>query len=208
MARSATVGNTLLYAPDRAPDTEAAISQTLSTPNDSQLLVVSYREGPDTWLRTYHAHTQTWPADFGFIDVGGTTRSAAVSSTPSASHSSPAQDSPTPTVTAVSNPADLTELGIQISQYLEQWSDTTHPTVIYLDSLTALLDAVDLNRAYRFLHVLSGRIASVDGHAYYQLNPDAIDAQTIAVIRDLMDDIVQLTPSAESDDHSRPSPPP
>jgi hypothetical protein len=54
-----------------------------------------------------------------------------------------------------------------------------------------LLHYVELERVYRFLHVLSGRLRSVEARAYL-LAPDAHDAQTVAVLQTLMDDTIDL----------------
>lgn len=116
---------------------------------------------------------------------GETTRSAATAST-TTSGSDPLQ-----VVEAIGNPADLTALGIRVSQYLEQWAETTTQIVVCIDSLTVLLHYVELERVYRFLHVLSGRLRSVEARAYL-LAPDAHDAQTVAVLQTLMDDTIDL----------------
>lgn len=51
---------------------------------------------------------------------------------------------------------------------------------------------MDLDRVYKFLHVISGRINSVDGHAYYRLDPAAHETQTIAILQSLMDTAVTI----------------
>lgn len=120
-----------------------------------------------------------------FIHVGATARSAAAPSTG-------AQLGSPNIATAVNDSADLTGIGIQISNYLKEWVGTENQTVVYVDSLTVLLQLTDLNRTYRFLHVLSGRIKSVDGRAYYRLDSDAHDQQMISTIKELLDSIIEL----------------
>lgn len=157
-----------------------------SPPTDTNLLVMSYRQDPDTWLSEWQVHVNEVPADLGYIHVGETTRSAASASAgnpPARTHGF---------VEALSDPADLTGLGILVSQYLKEWANTENQIVIYLDSLTALLQFVDLNTAYRFLHVLTGRVKSVGGRTYYRVDPDAHETQTIATIQSLMDDTIAL----------------
>lgn len=181
------VGNTLLRAPALDRDAEARIYDVLSqtAPRETNLLVINYRDGPDKWLVDWQQHAGRPPADLGFIHVGETTRSAATTSQ--------ATTTSFGFLDAVRNPADLTGLGIQTSKYLERWVDTDHSIIPYFDSLTSLLQFVDLNKAYRFLHVLSGRVKSVDGHAYYRIDPDAHESQTVATIQNVMDDAIDFS---------------
>ncbi|WP_458204451.1 DUF7504 family protein [Haladaptatus sp. NG-SE-30] len=185
--------NTLLQAPAFDTDAEAEIFDVLSqsSPSKRNVLIVSYRQGPDAWLADWRTHVGQFPADLGFVHVGETTRSAAAQTT-GATRTPGAIQSPGKVVSAIGDPADLTGLGIQISEYLERWAHTDNQIVVYLDSLTALLQFVDINRVYRFLHVLGGRITSVDGHAYYRLDPDAHKRQTIAILESLMDAAIDI----------------
>lgn len=169
-------------------DAEEAVYEVLSEspPSKTNLLVISCRSGPDDWLAGWKTHIGIGPANLGFIHVGDIARSTAVSSSDSTGTSSP------PVVTAISDPADLTGLGIQISKYLEQWAKTDNQTVIYIDSLTILIQFTELNRLYRFLHVLAGRIKSVGGHAFYRVDPNAHDSRTLSTIQSLLDDTIEL----------------
>lgn len=181
-------GNIGLWASAMESDAEQAIYEVLShpPPSETNLLVVSYRNGPDDWIADWQTEVETIPSHFGFIHVGEFARSAAAT---------PADTSPTSSpqfITAIGDPTDLTSLGIQISQYLKKWAGTDNQILVYFDSLTSLLQFAELNRVYRFLHVLCGRVKSVDGHAYYRLDPDAHDSQTVATIQNLMDDVRRL----------------
>ena len=166
-------GNIGLWVSAMESDAEQAVYEVLDEPPPSatNLLVISYRNGPDEWIRDWQANVGTIPADFGFIHVGEIARSAAAPTASTPSESSPHF------VTAIGDPTDLTSLGIQISQYLEQWAGTNNQIIVYFDSLTVLLQFAELNRVYRFLHVLTGRIKSVDGRAYYRLDPEAHDSR-------------------------------
>ena len=181
-------GNIGLWASAMESDGEQAVYEALSesSPAETNLLVISYRNGPDEWIRDWQTHVGTVPADFGFIHVGEIARSVAAPTASAPSESSPHF------VTAIADPTDLTSLGIQISEYLEQWAGTDRQIIVYFDSLTVLLQFADLNRVYRFLHVLTGRIKSVGGRAYYRLDPDAHDSQTKSKVQTLLDDTIEL----------------
>ena len=166
-------------------DATAGATGVIDRPDETNLLVVSYRDDPDAWLQRWRAQVGALPGEFGFVRVGETTRSAAAAGGRAAGRT-------LPLVAAVSDPTDLTGLGIRMSEYLEAWAGNGRRTVIWFDSVTTLLQFVDLDRAYRFLHVLSGRVKSVDGRGYYLLDPSAHDDRTIAVLQELADDSVAL----------------
>lgn len=176
-----------MWVPAMETDAEQAVYEVLSEspPSETNLLVISYQNGPGKWLAEWQTHVGTIPEDIGFIHVGEIARSAAAPSTGMPTNSSPGF------VSAVSDPTDLTGLGIQISQYLEKWAESDNQIIVYFDSLTILLNFAELNRIYRFLHVLTGRIKSVDGRAYYRLDPDAHDKQTLSTIQNLLDGLIE-----------------
>ena len=177
--------NVLVESPGLRTDTTAGATDAIDRPDETNLLVVSYRDDPDAWLQQWRTRAGSLPAELGFVRVGETTRSAAATGGPTARGTLPMVD-------GVSDPTDLTGLGICVSEYLEAWAGNGNRTVIWFDSLTTLLQFVDLDRAYRFLHVLSGRVKSVDGRGYYLIDPSAHDDRTIAIFQELADDAVDL----------------
>jgi archaellum biogenesis ATPase FlaH len=94
-------------------------------------------------------------------------------------------------IETVSSPNDLTGLGIRITEFLADWEDNDNRTVVCFDSLTALLQYVELETAYEFLHILTGRMAALDAFAHFHMDPDAHDQQTIESISTLMDAVVR-----------------
>jgi archaellum biogenesis ATPase FlaH len=95
-------------------------------------------------------------------------------------------------VETVSSPNDLTGLGIRITEFLTDWAENDNKTVVCFDSLTALLQYVELETAYEFLHIITGRMAAVDASAHFHMDPDAHEEQTIEGIATLMDAIVEV----------------
>lgn len=93
------------------------------------------------------------------------------------------------TVTAITDSTDLFRLGVHLSRSLEEAEG--QPTLCF-HSLTALVGLMDLQRVFRFLHVLSGRIKSVDGRAHFHLDPDAVDERASATLRPLFDHVVRF----------------
>jgi hypothetical protein len=92
-------------------------------------------------------------------------------------------------VRGVPDASDIPRLGITISDEIEREPDHV---VCCFDSLTALLQYADLQRVYRFVHTLEGRLSSVDGVAHYHMDPAAHDEQTISTLRPLFDVVVEI----------------
>jgi hypothetical protein len=81
------------------------------------------------------------------------------------------------TVSSISSPSDLTGLGIEIGQVLSEWEA---PVAVCFDSLTAMLQYVDFETAYEFLHALTGQLYAADAG---RPRPDARRRHHLAVRR-------------------------
>ena len=89
----------------------------------------------------------------------------------------------------VSSASDLTGLGIEIGQLLSEWEA---PVTVCFDSLTAMLQYVEFETAYEFLHALTGQLYAADARAHYHLDPGAHDPHHVAGITSLFDAAVDL----------------
>lgn len=191
----AEASNTLVLAGgDHPADDLCADLMLADEPERTNLLWVTYTKTPDDCMRTWLNHAGTHPDAVKIISIGDVMRSAAA-----ASGGSTAQTPTMSAVDSVSNPADLTGLGIKISTQLQEWSQNGNQTVICLDSLTTLLQYVDLQTTYKFLHVLTGRFETVDALAHFHLDPNAHDEVTVSTIKSLFDAVVE--PTAENTWH-------
>lgn len=190
MSRSlSTPANTLLEGTASREGVRSAVYDVLDRSDETNLLVLSYYDGPDAWLQNWRTRVGDLPSEVGFVHVGVKTRSAAALGNVS--------PDPTPAglplpADAVSDPSDLARIGICASEYLESWDGNGRQTVVYLDSLTELLESVPLGRAFKFLHILAARVESVDGRGYYLVDPSAHDDHSLAVVRELVDAVVDL----------------
>ncbi len=176
-------------------ESEACID--LLQPDDAEknALWVSYTKSPDAQLRRWRKHSERRPANVGVVSVGDSMRSV------SAAKASAASDAPgragtenglDPGIETVANPNDLTGLGISITEHLNRWQDNYARTVVCVDSLTAMLQYVELQTAYEFLHVLIGRLYAADAVAHFHMDPGAHDDQTVESIVSLCDAVVEL----------------
>lgn len=92
----------------------------------------------------------------------------------------------------VSTPSDLTGLGINIGQVLSDWEA---PVLVCFDSLTSMLQYVDIQTAYEFLHAITGQIHAAGARAHFHIDPSAHDSKDVAGIASLFDARVTLTDS-------------
>lgn len=182
------VYNTLLLAPSFVGDEAHACTDLLHSPTvgAQNVLLVSYTKPPDAQLRRLRNNAGAQPANLGIVTVEDSTRSVAASGDDATSFG------PSGLVETVSNPHDLTGLGIRITEFLTQWGDEGE-TMVCFDSLTGLLQYVDLETVYEFLHIITGRMTAIGAKAHFHMDPGAHDACTVESIVSLMDAAVELT---------------
>lgn len=93
----------------------------------------------------------------------------------------------------VSSPADLTGIGIGVSEQLRRFaqSDVDRTRVAFY-SLSTLLMYAELETVFRFLHVLTGRIDSIDGVGVFAIDPTTHEESTVNTLKQLFDGMVEL----------------
>lgn len=152
-----------------------ACMELLSTAADSStVLWVTYTGSPSAYVDTYRGRGGT-ASTLAAITVGDT----------------PAADDPSLSdvdIDAVSTPSDLTGLGIKLSQHLSEHDDV----VLCFDSLTALLQYVDVETVHEFLHAVTGHLYAADARAHFHLDPTAHDRQTVDALASLFDAVVTV----------------
>lgn len=159
------------------PGGDLCIEAVASAPGETDALVVALTSTPNRWLERYRARVDRPPANLGFVTTEDTVRASRDSEGDIA-------------VRTVSNPGDLTGLGMAISDYLSEWHGDGNRLVVCLGRLTPLFQYTDMTRLYRFLHVITQRIKHAGGVAYLYLDPAAHDEKTVATLRSLADHIV------------------
>ncbi len=90
---------------------------------------------------------------------------------------------------SVSTASDLTGLGITIGQFLSGW---VGPVFVCFDSLTSMLQYVELQTAYEFLHAITGQIHAAGARSHFHIDPNAHDDQHVASITSLFDAKISL----------------
>jgi hypothetical protein len=179
----------LVLSDSMDPDARTSYYGTLlpGDPGDLRVLAIEYTRGPDGWLDEWREHVGRPPAETAVVSVDDGTRSA----TSGAGPATYGGDGIEAAVTTVESPDDLTGLGIAVGGQLKRWEGSAAPTLITLDSLTVLLQYVDLKRAFRFLHVMVNRVKGAGGVGHYHMDPAAHDDQTVATLASVFDAVAR-----------------
>lgn len=96
----------------------------------------------------------------------------------------------------VTDPADLTGIGMRVSDVLSDWRDLEAQLVACVHSLTTLLQYTTTARVFRFLHVLTARLAAVDAVSHFHLDPDAHERRTVSRLEQLFDAVAEADETA------------
>lgn len=181
-AEAATGVNTILRAPQTSDGDEACLDLVAGeSPARTGVIAITYEATPDEWLEAWQARVGTRPNSLSLVDVGGTTRSTAT-------RTAPPTPSPGPISITTAASTDLFGILQQARDALEQRAQTNRRVVVWFESITALLEHVDTETAFRWLHVLtcSAREAGADG--YYRVDPTAHDSVLLDTFTPLFDE--------------------
>ncbi|MFB6102673.1 MAG: RAD55 family ATPase [Haloplanus sp.] len=98
-----------------------------------------------------------------------------------------------------SSPVDMTGVGIEFSELLQEFYETEgiKRNRVFLDSLSTLLMYSDLQTVFRFLHVFTGRVQSVDGLGLYAIDSTAHDDKTMNTLKQLFDGVIETHEDGE-----------
>ncbi|WP_435146288.1 RAD55 family ATPase [Halobaculum sp. P14] len=98
-----------------------------------------------------------------------------------------------------SSPVDMTGIGIKLSEFLEEFYQNRRieRNRVMVHSLSTLLMYSDLQTVFRFLHVFTGRIQSVDGLGLYCIDSTAHDDQTLNTLKQLFDGVIETHEEGE-----------
>ena len=98
----------------------------------------------------------------------------------------------------VSSPGDLTGIGIAVSEHIQRLvSADTGRTRLGFYSLSTLLMYADIEGVFRFLHVLTGRVTSIDGLGLFAIDPTTHEESTINTLKQLFDGMIEVRGDGE-----------
>lgn len=156
----------------------------------SNVLLVVYGHGPETVRDIWRDRIDETPARLGVIGVGAANDE---------DDSEPVSADGADVLTSVRNPDDVSDLGMTISLYLEDWATAETRTVLGFHSLTAMLGHVDLETVFKFLHVLTRRLDAIETSGRFYLDPVSVDEQTIETLRPVFDTVIERGRPEEAD---------
>ena len=149
-------------------------------------IVVTTKDGADRVLKDYEKRTPYGGKPVAVVDC--VTRQQGVSE---------ARDEAQ--VRYTSSPVDMTGVGIKFSELLEEFYErqAIERNRVFLDSLSTLLMYSDLQTVFRFLHVFTGRVQSVDGLGLYAIDSTAHDDKTMNTLKQLFDGVIETHEDGE-----------
>ena len=149
------------------------------TEKDEGAIIVTTKDGADRVLRDFASRTPYEDRPVAVVDC--VTRQQGVGE---------ARDDDR--IKYTSSPVDMTGIGIKLSEFLQAFYQNRgiEKNRVMLHSLSTLLMYADLQTVFRFLHVFTGRIQSVDGLGVFAIDDSAHDDQTMNTLKQLFDGIV------------------
>jgi KaiC/GvpD/RAD55 family RecA-like ATPase len=156
------------------------------TGNDEGAIIVTTKDTADRVLENYRTRTDIESAPIAIVDC--VTRQQGVSDA--------VEDE---RVKYASSPVDMTGIGIKLSEVLQEFYQERNieRNRVMLHSLSTLLMYSDLQTVFRFLHVFTGRVQSVDGLGLFAIDASAHDDQTMNTLKQLFDGVITTTESEE-----------
>jgi hypothetical protein len=164
----------LFLAPQLEASTDSHCRTHLAEATGGPVLQVSFRAEPGGLVADWREHVGELPAEFAVVVVG-----------------SPGEELASPEsveIRTVSGAGDLTELGIAITRSLDGF-EGSRPAVC-LDSLTLLLQYVETEVAFRFIHTMGRYFAAADATVHAHLDPGAVDDRAVNSLVSLFDGVL------------------
>lgn len=196
MASREDISNVLLLgSPFDANEPNCCSSLLRCAPlDDLAAITVSFSPNPDQLVTEVSEQLGALPESFHVVNAGEHTRDA-----------DPEQlfggDLPRfvertgSSVRTVSSQGNLTELGVRITECLEDIADIdgVSATALCFRSLTPILIHTDTSTVLKFLQVLRGQLATHDVVGHFHLDPAAQDEAVIGHLKTAFDGVVDIS---------------
>ena len=97
-------------------------------------------------------------------------------------------------VRPIADPADLTGIGMELSDLYEGFyaDGCEHVRTGFYTLAPLLLYAEDVRSVFRFVHTVAGRVRSADGLCVCALDPDTQDERTVSSVTHVFDGKIEL----------------
>ncbi|MFH5802265.1 helix-turn-helix transcriptional regulator [Haladaptatus sp. CMAA 1911] len=177
--------NVLVLAPLTPDGNRAQMELVASTrPENISLAAVTYTQQPGQWLDDWQRSVGKQPREIRFIHASGMAQSETYD-----------EQTPATVTTEVVDPTDPMEIIVPLSNRLKEWTDSETQPVVSVQTLTVLLEYVDFDTAFRYLHILTHRIQAAGAVGYFQMDPDIHDPETTNTLKTLFDVVVESSNS-------------
>jgi hypothetical protein len=172
---------TLVHTPSHRHVQPCLEYERVAPPDAVACLTVALTDSFDAVIDRWEQHPGERPAELAVVTTGDPVRSA------TADASGGYVDLPAGVkTTSVSETGDLTGIAIRIHQALDSWTeDGPEHVVVCFDSLTTLAQYTDIERVFRFLHVLITRLRDAGVESHFHVDPGAHDDRELAILRNL-----------------------
>lgn len=108
------------------------------------------------------------------------------------------------TIRDVRDAGDLIEVGIAVSELLEDWETGDYHVVVWFESLTEPLHRSGVSHVYRFLAELTSQLNEMDAIGCFQLDADSSNETEIELLEPLFADVVRQNAPATDISEKKP----
>lgn len=169
----------------RESSDEIPTSLLVDEPETDDVLAVTY-DGPRRFFDAWRVHAGRRPRNVGVVSVGAAMRATSAASKGNSGATGGAQN----VVRGVPDPTNPKAVHRAVEGYLDSWP-TDGRTVVYFDSVNALVDHVGVDAAREFLDDVLRSLSSYDAACYFCLTPTD-DGDCLREIRALFDTVVEF----------------
>ncbi|WP_128475921.1 DUF7504 family protein [Halorussus pelagicus] len=153
----------------------------LLTKEPTDAVAVTHRQS-EQFLHEWRERVNRPPRNVGVVSVGERMRSSTATAAPLPTDRTPLR--------GVADPTDTEALRAAVTGYLDAWPDGDR-TLVYLDSLTDLLDSLDTSQATEFLREFFRALDARDAVGYVCLRPAAHERRVVREVASLFDTVVE-----------------
>ncbi|USZ68352.1 helix-turn-helix domain-containing protein [Halorussus salilacus] len=179
--------NVLLLAPLTPTGNRACLELLASTtpPEQANVAAITYTPPPETWIADWRTRVETLPAELAFIHANKIQTASEEESLPEG------------VSVARVDPNQPMDIIAPLSEQLTRWEGNGNETVVSVQTLSVLLEYVDFDTAFRYLHILTHRVQAAGAIGFYHMDPDIHDEETVNTLKSLFDAVVEVSADGE-----------
>lgn len=142
----------------------------------------------DDRIAHWHDRVGRTPSEFKVVTTGDPRIHPAADHGPDGEETDPLD----PEVVTLSDPGNLTKIGVELTNSLDAWRRNDHKTMVCIHSITALMQYVEVKSVFKFLHEVKNAIDRSNGVAHYHMDPYAHDEETIGKVKQIFDTVIRI----------------